>query len=183
MNKISITPALIAQVVKIPLIIMAGFLMMSATRSLNQSQAGMALALWATGIAVHIAGTVLSAILHYQCWKALPAGYRSTSPGKAVGFLFIPLFNFYWAFKSYPGLATGFAKYAEANNIQQIKNQKGLAIGYAVAAVIMLILYLRPLLGIPAFIAQGILFFLYYKEMAKYANFALQQQAVIETKI
>ena len=46
--------------------------------------------------------------LHYRCWEALPERFRATSPGQAVGYLFIPLFNFYWAFISFPKLAAGF---------------------------------------------------------------------------
>jgi len=38
---------------------------------------------------------VFSAMLHYQMWQAVPERFRRTTPGKAVGFLFIPFFNFY----------------------------------------------------------------------------------------
>ena len=32
----------------------------------------------------------------YQMWKQVPPAEAKTTPGKAVGFIFIPLFNIYW---------------------------------------------------------------------------------------
>jgi hypothetical protein len=48
---------------------------------------------------------VLGIILLYKYWQIDQDGYSKTTPGKAVGFLFIPLFNIYWAFIAYGGLA------------------------------------------------------------------------------
>ena len=59
------------------------------------------------GFAFVIPGVVFSSILHYRCWKRVPLDRAKTSPGFAVGLLFVPIFNMYWAFVSYPGLATG----------------------------------------------------------------------------
>jgi RsiW-degrading membrane proteinase PrsW (M82 family) len=42
-----------------------------------------------------VAAVVFCAILHYDCWHALPVRFRATSPGKAVGYMFVPFFNFY----------------------------------------------------------------------------------------
>jgi hypothetical protein len=36
-------------------------------------------------------------LLFYKMWDAIPTAQASISPGKAVGFLFIPGFNIYWA--------------------------------------------------------------------------------------
>jgi hypothetical protein len=40
----------------------------------------------------------------YRAWKCLQAGAPRTSPGKAVGMLFIPFFNLYWIFVAIAGL-------------------------------------------------------------------------------
>ncbi len=37
-------------------------------------------------------------VLLYRYWKFLPAGEACTTPAKAVGYLFIPVFNLYWIF-------------------------------------------------------------------------------------
>lgn len=54
---------------------------------------------------VSLGAAVLFLVLLYNFWKILQDGYAAVTPGKAVGFLFIPLFNFYWAFKAFWGLA------------------------------------------------------------------------------
>ena len=42
----------------------------------------------------------------YRSWRCLqPGGLARSTPGKAVGFLFIPFFNYYWIFMAFNGLA------------------------------------------------------------------------------
>ncbi len=52
----------------------------------------------------------VSALVFYlliirKLWSLIPANEAKTTPGKAIGFLFIPLFNFYWQFIAIYGLA------------------------------------------------------------------------------
>ncbi|QTN34211.1 DUF4339 domain-containing protein [Akkermansiaceae bacterium] len=47
---------------------------------------------------------VFSLINIHRAWGCLRAGNPATSPGKAVGFLFIPFFNIYWIFVALAGL-------------------------------------------------------------------------------
>ena len=55
------------------------------------------------------AGILFAAILQYvylaRIWSYMRFGNPRTSAGKAVGFLFIPLFNLYWLFVAFHGLA------------------------------------------------------------------------------
>lgn len=53
------------------------------------------------GSAIFIWGAILGLIYIHRAWTAIQPGHPSTTPGKAVGFLFIPLFNIYWAFIAY----------------------------------------------------------------------------------
>jgi hypothetical protein len=48
--------------------------------------------------------SVLPYIYIYKAWKCLQPGGATVTPGKAVGFLFIPLFNYYWIFVAMGGL-------------------------------------------------------------------------------
>jgi len=41
----------------------------------------------------------------HRAWKCLQPGRVRTTPGKAVGFLFVPIFNIYWLFVAFAGLA------------------------------------------------------------------------------
>jgi uncharacterized membrane protein len=54
---------------------------------------------------------VYAFILLYRMWSIIQDGNVRTTPEKAVGFLFIPLFNFYWIFVVYYGLAVDFNRY------------------------------------------------------------------------
>ena len=63
------------------------------------------------GLGVIIVGSVcvffsgiLTYIYLYRAWKCLQPGGATVSPGAAVGFMFIPLFNIYWIFKAIGGL-------------------------------------------------------------------------------
>ncbi|MDO4551096.1 MAG: hypothetical protein Q4C96_07580 [Planctomycetia bacterium] len=44
-------------------------------------------------------------ILIYRCWSVIQDEYVRTTPGRAVKFLFIPVFNLYWIFVAILGLA------------------------------------------------------------------------------
>ena len=63
-----------------------------------------------------IPGVVLYFVWLYQAWRAVPPQYRSTTPGKAVGLLFIPIFNIYWVFRAVPGLSKSIERALEATN-------------------------------------------------------------------
>jgi hypothetical protein len=47
-------------------------------------------------------------MLMYRFWTCLPPGVRRTTPGKAVGYTFIPIFNIYWIFILLVGFAGDF---------------------------------------------------------------------------
>jgi hypothetical protein len=55
---------------------------------------------------------VVLALLVYRMWKAIPTALARTTPGKAVGFLFIPVFNLYWWFPAIWGWAKDWNSYA-----------------------------------------------------------------------
>jgi hypothetical protein len=62
---------------------------------------------------VIIAFCVINFIMLYRFWKIDQDGHASTTPGKAVGFLFIPLFQIYWVFRAYTGLANDQNRYID----------------------------------------------------------------------
>lgn len=47
----------------------------------------------------------------YRYWTTLQGGNARTTPGKAIGFLFIPFFNFYWVYQCIIGLRNDMNKY------------------------------------------------------------------------
>ncbi|GHT22190.1 hypothetical protein FACS189419_04380 [Planctomycetales bacterium] len=56
------------------------------------------------GIGGVIAGLVFYYMLLYTLWKQIPPDIAQTTPGKGIGFLFIPFFNLYWQFIAIWGL-------------------------------------------------------------------------------
>ena len=63
-------------------------------------------------------------LLLYQCWKQIPSDIARTTPGKAIGYLFIPLFNLYWMFVAYDGLIKDMSKALQRRGIQFPINKK-----------------------------------------------------------
>ncbi len=76
-------------------------------------------------------GYVCFYILLFKGWKAIPKKYARTSPGMAVGFLFIPFFNFYWVFVAFYGWC------ADAGRTLKSKGAKGI---HSYSAIILSIL-------------------------------------------
>ena len=69
------------------------------------------------GIFMLIAAIVLQWILVYRCWDVIQDGEARTTPGKAIGFLFIPFFNFYWIFVAIHGLAKDMEEYCRRRSL------------------------------------------------------------------
>jgi hypothetical protein len=55
--------------------------------------------------------------LFYRAWKTIQDGHARTTPGKALGFSFIPVFNFYWIFVVMAGFASDFNDYLERHDL------------------------------------------------------------------
>ena len=49
----------------------------------------------------------------YKVWAALPANHARTTPGRALGFMFVPFYNFYWVWNAYVGFAKDFKSYVK----------------------------------------------------------------------
>lgn len=70
---------------------------------LSESLNPAALGIIGLGLIFWVSASVLGLIYLYRAWALLQPGHPRTTAGKAVGLLFIPLFNFYWFFVCYAG--------------------------------------------------------------------------------
>src|SRR5262245_28246666 len=61
--------------------------------------------------------TIFHLMMVYKMWKSLQGGQARMTPGKAVGFLFIPFFNIYWLFQVYPGFASDYNRTIQEKNV------------------------------------------------------------------
>jgi hypothetical protein len=60
---------------------------------------------------------IINFMLIYKAWAAIQDGCARTSPGAAVGFMFIPFFNIYWLFVAIGGWGKEFNAFAERQGI------------------------------------------------------------------
>jgi hypothetical protein len=114
-------------------------------------------------------------MLHHSCWVALPERYRAIAPGRAAGFLFIPVFNFYWAFPSFAKLADGFQAWGDDHPEQPVKPATGLGIAKAASFVAYWTIAWIPGFAFMVCIVDVVLFALYYRAVVFNANLVIDR--------
>jgi hypothetical protein len=67
-----------------------------------------------------ILSNVLFLRILYKGWAALPAKLARTTPGKAIGFLFLPFFHLYWCWNVVPGMAADYSLYWKQSGRQEL---------------------------------------------------------------
>ena len=64
---------------------------------------------------------LLASIAHltfiHRFWKSIQDGHPRMSPGKAIGLLFVPIFNIFWLFQVYGGFATDYNNHVKQKAI------------------------------------------------------------------
>jgi hypothetical protein len=80
--------------------------------------------------------TVFQSLILHRGWSFVQDGKAVTTPGKAVGFLFVPFYNFYWIFIAYYGLMKEFNRIAVARGKGPERVTTGLALTYSILSVI-----------------------------------------------
>jgi hypothetical protein len=87
-------------------------------------------------ILVGTISSILWAILFYRHWLLLQGHGARTTPGKAIGYFFIPFFNIYWAFFVYPALATDNNSYMNREKIPGPRMSYGLSICFLLSGIL-----------------------------------------------
>jgi len=75
---------------------------------------------------------VVISVLCYKMWSVLPASAARTTPGKAVGFQFIPLFNLYWFFQAWWGWVKDFNCYLEERQLASHHISEGISLAFCI---------------------------------------------------
>jgi hypothetical protein len=57
--------------------------------------------------------------LYHRAWLAIQDGFARTTPGRAVGYSFIPLFNWYWIFVVMVGFVSDYNAFAERKKLDR----------------------------------------------------------------
>jgi hypothetical protein len=75
-------------------------------------------------------------VLIYKAWSAIQDGQARTTPGKAVGFLFIPLFNIYWLFIAIGSWGKEWNAFASRRGVVGFRASEGLFVAHCVFSII-----------------------------------------------
>ena len=121
------------------------------------------------GAPMAVAGIVLFYIQLYRHWLLLQGHGARTTPGKAVGFAFIPIYCFYWWFIALPGLAADNNRHMDDAAIRGPRLSRGLGIAICVLDILACTVGLFPPAGVALTIAGVVVGYL----------FALQQKRCI----
>jgi hypothetical protein len=94
------------------------------------------------GMFAALGGFIAWLVYHYRVWSLIPTEHAETTPGKAVGFLFIPFYNFAWIFRSCVGLHRSLNAYARSLNVEppaSLTLPMGYSIGFIVSVGLAII--------------------------------------------
>ncbi len=131
----------------------------------NRGDEGAGLAFVILGSVLAIAGGIALMALLNALWTTIqPAprgvcepGVARTTPAAAVGFLFIPLFNFYWAFQAWVGLSTDMNMALDARRLSPLRVPRGLAVAICVCAIVSAVPFVGLLTGLANMIMMPLL--------------------------
>lgn len=109
---------------------------------------GLPLCLICIGFPIMIVGFVYYFILLYKFWSLVQPSQRCSSPGQAIGFMFIPFFNLYWMFVAILGLAKELNAYRSSRGIPGMPVSEGMAQTVCILTLCSIIPYLGVLVGL-----------------------------------
>jgi len=139
---------------KICLWVAAAFFILAGLCLFGES-APMFLVLLLVGSMPFMVGFILCLVRMHRAWQVVqPAtglgrGLNIPTPGQAIGFLFIPFYNFYWFFVAYAGLMKAANALREDRHVPTAPFSEGAATFYGVCCILCLV----PVLNIIAVVA------------------------------
>ena len=147
-----------------------GLLFLSGPRYDNDS-AALGLGLTGLGMALGLWLMILSVMYVYRMWMLVPLSYARTSPGQAVGFLFIPFFNLYWVFQAYYGWAQDYNRWLDDTQQSHVPRA---SVGLFQATCILCILCAIPLLNYLIMIPTVIFGYIIFYQICRAINTSIQ---------
>lgn len=70
------------------------------------------------GVVLSLVNAVAFCVLVHKMWSAVQDGQEPTTPGRAVGLLFVPFYNLYWVFRALPGWASAYNAFAARQGLR-----------------------------------------------------------------
>jgi hypothetical protein len=115
-----------------------------------------AIPLWILAILTMIFAAIMLCVLIHRLWTAIQPGHPRATPGKAVGFMFIPFFNLYWVFQVYHGWAQDYNRYVREAGIPAPPVSESLGLTVAILVLAACIPYVGILPGLANLVCIGI---------------------------
>ena len=101
---------------------------------------------------------VVLCVFVHNYWASIQDRHARTSPCRALGFLFIPFFHYYWIFQAVWGFAVDFNKYIARNNVSTAQRlPEGLFLAYCILYVVSFIPYVGWAAILPYYVIGAIL--------------------------
>ena len=88
--------------------------------------------------------TATTLVVVWQMWSSIQDGRARTTPGQAIGYLFIPFYNLYWIFQVWSGFPKDFNNYVKRYQLPVSQLSSGVYEAYPILMVMSVI----PVLGI-----------------------------------
>ena len=131
------------------------------------------------GIPMLLTAYIMTFVLLYRSWAIIQEGRARTTPGKAVGYCFIPVFNFIWVFVAVTGLVNDMKDYRQRFGLTHVSPP---SLGWAIAVSIVGLFWpLVVAFGIP-FILGTLLWIPFGFSLARCAE-AIQAQRIQTGKV
>jgi hypothetical protein len=94
------------------------------------------------GILTLIFVSIVYLVTIYKLWSIFPPSFARTSPGQAVGFLFIPFFNYYWIFVAILGWSKDYNKFIAEKRISAPPLPESIAMAYCIITLVSVFILL-----------------------------------------
>ena len=108
---------------------------------------GVAYLAFSVGVALFISTVGVVMLFIYRMWQAIQGFPARTTPGLAVGFMFLPFFNIYWIFQVYWGWAKDYNAYTTKSRLFHVRTSEGMALAVCITALASGLAWLIPPLG------------------------------------
>ena len=118
--------------------------------ALRKSANPVLIATFAAGNIFLIGSVIIELLMYYKMWNAIQDSEVFVSPGKAVGFLFVPIFNIYWALSTITGFAEDYNEFIRRNSIKTKDLPFILFFVYAAAFILSMTVVTTPMLCVAA---------------------------------
>lgn len=111
------------------------------------------------------AASVIHLVLIYRWWETIQQGRPRTTPGKAVGLLFVPFFNFYWLYQVIVGLGEDMNRFCDERQIAGAR----VNVGNGNVSFWLMLSTMIPLINLLTSIPAMIFTWKYYRQLSQQA--------------